>query len=222
MLFRLWCDVSHSSPLWAVDCQVTINKDSCRSWARASLWCWPTSGYPRVCTGGGGVRTWTSVWMWVIMVTATRGCAWSRTSAGRWRHSSPAPVTWPTWRRCARRWGRWWSCCQCLNYWLRPSWFLLVTVSEEQPRNHCLHQVRVDDVCFSKHLFIISRNSGNSIVPFPSRSTCITRLLSSSSVGFCPMALITYNSSLDEIAPLPSWNSFIIHLNSAPDKLWQE
>ena len=53
--------------------------------------------------------------------------------------------------------------------------------------------------------FIISRNSGNSMVPFPSRSTSITMLFNSSSVGFCPIALITPRSSLEEIAPLPSW-----------------
>ena len=43
-----------------------------------------------------------------------------------------------------------------------------------------------------------------SMVPFPSRSTSIIRLLSSSSVGFWPMALMTPSSSLEEMAPLPS------------------
>ena len=47
--------------------------------------------------------------------------------------------------------------------------------------------------------------SGNSMVPFPSRSTSMTRLFNSSSVGFCPIALITYSSSLEEMAPLPSF-----------------
>ena len=55
------------------------------------------------------------------------------------------------------------------------------------------------------NMVLLKPSSGNSIVPFPSRSTCMTRLLSSSSVGFCPKALITYSSSFELIAPLPSF-----------------
>ena len=72
--------------------------------------------------------------------------------------------------------------------------------------------------------FIILRNSGKSMVPwildnfeqsvcfsylpFPSTSTSSTKLRSSSSVGFCPIALMTPSSSSEEIVPLPSWNNF--------------
>ena len=47
------------------------------------------------------------------------------------------------------------------------------------------------------------------MVPFPSRSTSMIRLFSSSSVGFWPMALITPSNSLDEMAPEPSWSSHV-------------
>ena len=59
-------------------------------------------------------------------------------------------------------------------------------------------------VMFPYFCFINSRNSGNSMVPLPSRSASIMRLRTSSSVGFSPMALITWSSSLVEILPLPS------------------
>ena len=52
--------------------------------------------------------------------------------------------------------------------------------------------------------FIMLRNSSNSIVPFPSMSTSITRLSSSSSVGFWPIALRTPSNSSGDMVPLPS------------------
>ena len=58
--------------------------------------------------------------------------------------------------------------------------------------------------------FINSRNSGNSIVPFPSRSASIIKFRTSSSVGFSPIALITPSNSEALIAPLPSLIKFLI------------
>ena len=46
--------------------------------------------------------------------------------------------------------------------------------------------------------------TSKSIVPSPLISTSMTRARSSSSVGFCPMLLITLSNSLVEIVPLPS------------------
>ena len=60
--------------------------------------------------------------------------------------------------------------------------------------------------------FINSRNSGNSIVPLPSRSASIIKFRTSSSVGFSPMARITFSSSDVLMLPLPS---FSFHSKSA-------
>lgn len=54
--------------------------------------------------------------------------------------------------------------------------------------------------------FINSRNSGNSIVPLPSRSASIIKFRTSSSVGFSPMARITLSSSDVLMLPLPSFS----------------
>ena len=47
-------------------------------------------------------------------------------------------------------------------------------------------------------------NSMKSIVPLPSMSISMMMVLSSTSLGFCPMALSTWSSSTVEIVPLPS------------------
>ena len=48
-------------------------------------------------------------------------------------------------------------------------------------------------------------NSMKSMVPLPSMSISMMMVLSSSSLGFWPMALSTWRSSTVEIVPLPSW-----------------
>merc|ERR1712123_193791 len=63
---------------------------------------------------------------------------------------------------------------------------------------------------------IIVRNSGKSIVPFPSASTSLIMSWSSASVGFCPRDLITVPNSLVVIVPSPSLsNKENASLNSA-------
>merc|ERR1712210_292908 len=53
-------------------------------------------------------------------------------------------------------------------------------------------------------LAIMVRNSGKSMVPFPSASTSLIMSCSSASVGFCPRDLITVPSSLVVMVPSPS------------------
>merc|ERR1719237_915023 len=48
------------------------------------------------------------------------------------------------------------------------------------------------------------KNSGKSIVPFPSASTSLIMSWSSASVGFCPSDLITVPNSLVVMVPSPS------------------
>ena len=48
-------------------------------------------------------------------------------------------------------------------------------------------------------------NSMKSMVPLPSMSISMMMVLSSSSLGFWPIALSTWRSSTVEIVPLPSW-----------------
>ena len=55
---------------------------------------------------------------------------------------------------------------------------------------------------------IIVRNSGKSIVPFPSASTSLIMSCSSASVGFCPSERITVPSSCVVIVPSPSWRNW--------------
>ncbi|CAM9730350.1 unnamed protein product [Ectocarpus sp. 13 AM-2016] len=63
---------------------------------------------------------------------------------------------------------------------------------------------------------IMVRNSGKSIVPFPSASTSLIMSASSASVGFCPSERMTVPSSLVVMVPSPSLSKRLkASLNSA-------